>query len=372
LNGRTDPVLAPAPGVTESPFPADDGPISAPAQTPTRPRHRHRRRRPRRRLPLWLTVIGWIPTVPLALVAVMRIVAWDDLQPFAVLNTVTAFVYLPAWIVALVTAVGRRYLLAAVAALVVVAQVAFMLPELTAAEPVPSWAQRAATIRLLDANVYDVNPSMAGYTREIRAFQPQLVTMEEATIFDVARLKKSGALAGLPYRFEVARDDPRAFLVASRYPLSGTHVQYFDGLPLVVETTVALPSGPQTLWVIHTTAPDPSSFGEWRGDLDEIARLLRARGPHRMLLVGDFNATWGSRGFHAILDSGLLDGAAARGGAFDMTWSQTKHPLPPLVRIDHVLTGPGVAVTRIRTGDGPGSDHRDLLATVAFRSSRSR
>jgi len=50
-----------------------------------------------------------------------------------------------------------------------------------------------------------------------------------------------------------------------------------------------------------------------------------------------------------------------------MTWSQTKHPFPPLVRIDHVLTGPGVTATKIQTGDGPGSDHRDLMATVAFR-----
>jgi len=63
----------------------------------------------------------------------------------------------------------------------------------------------------------------------------------------------------------------------------------------------------------------------------------------------------------------MIDGAAARGDAFAMTWSQTKQPLPPLVRIDHVLTGPDVAVTAIRTDVGPGSDHRDLIATVAIR-----
>jgi endonuclease/exonuclease/phosphatase family metal-dependent hydrolase len=41
--------------------------------------------------------------------------------------------------------------------------------------------------------------------------------------------------------------------------------------------------------------------------------------------------------------------------------------LPPLVRIDHVLTGPDVAVTTMHGDVGVGSDHRDLLATVAFR-----
>jgi endonuclease/exonuclease/phosphatase family metal-dependent hydrolase len=64
------------------------------------------------------------------------------------------------------------------------------------------------------------------------------------------------------------------------------------------------------------------------------------------------------RGHHAHLRLGR---------AFDMTRSQTKQPLPPLVRIDHVLTGPGVAVTTIRSDVGLGSDHRDLLATVAVR-----
>jgi endonuclease/exonuclease/phosphatase (EEP) superfamily protein YafD len=49
-----------------------------------------------------------------------------------------------------------------------------------------------------------------------------------------------------------------------------------------------------------------------------------------------------------------------------MTWSQTKPIIPPVVRIDHVLTGPGVEVTHIQTGEGVGSDHRDLIATVAF------
>jgi endonuclease/exonuclease/phosphatase family metal-dependent hydrolase len=63
----------------------------------------------------------------------------------------------------------------------------------------------------------------------------------------------------------------------------------------------------------------------------------------------------------------MTDGAAARGRPFEMTWSQIKHPLPPLVRIDHVLTGPGVAVTTIRTDVGPGSDHRDLMAAIAFQ-----
>jgi endonuclease/exonuclease/phosphatase (EEP) superfamily protein YafD len=270
--------------------------------------------------------------------------------------------------VAAAAGIGRRYLLAAGALLVVVAQLFIVLPEFTAAQPAPKWAATAPSISLLDANVYYLNGSrMAGYANEIQRYQPQLVTMEESTPLLVTQLKATGALANLPYQYQVKLYNPKAFLIASKYPLSGSTVVYYDGLPLIVETTVHLPSGPLPLWVVHTDAPISISFQEWKGGLDLVASLVKKRGPKGLLVVGDFNATWGSRGFRTILDAGMTDGAAARGRAFGLTWSQTKRPLPPVVRIDHVLTGPGVAVTSVRTDVGPGSDHRDLLATVAVR-----
>lgn len=231
---------------------------------------------------------------------------------------------------------------------------------------------------MFDANVYDNNPSMAGYAAEIKAYKPQLLTMEEAITPDATQLEDDGALAGLPYRLEVKRYDPKAFLIASKYPLSGDNVVYYDYLPLIVQTTVHLPSGTFSLWVVHTTAPIPGSYVQWKGQLAYIAKLVAARGQpvpvitgtgrlSKLLVVGDFNAMWNNRGFRSVLDTGLIDGAAARGRAFAMTWSQKLGPIPPLVRIDHVLTGTSVAVTKIVTGHGPRSDHRDEMATVAIR-----
>ena len=318
-------------------------------------------------MPLWIAVIGWIITGGLALLALLRVVAWDDLEPLAVLNAGTVALYLPTWVVAVVALVGRRFVLAGAALLVVLAQILFLLPELTATEPLPSWAATAPSIRLFDANVYYENPSMAGYAAQIKAFKPQLLTMEEAVPPFATQLRDDGALAGLPYQLEVKRYDPRAFFIASKYPLSGQNVVYYDYLPLIVQTTVHLPSGTFSLWVVHTVAPVPGSFAEWKNELAFIAKQVAARGRSRLLLVGDFNATWNNKGFRSILDTGLTDGAAARGHAFSMTWSQKLGPIPPLVRIDHVLTGTGVAVTKIATGHGPGSDHRDETATVAIR-----
>ncbi len=360
-----------------------------------------RRRWPRRRLPLWVAVPLWVVLAGLAVVAAMRIFAWDEYSPFVLANALTAFIYLPAWIVLVVAAVGRRFVLAGAALVIVVLQVVFLLPELTAAEPLPTWVRGSPTIRLMDANVYNENHSMAGYASQIKATDPTLLTMEEAVPGDEAQLQRSGALDHLPYRFSVGGDDPSSFLVASKYPLVDTHVVTFQrqfggpfhggppgsfpggpgslrggpsgpfgggfpGQPLIVETTIALPSGNQALWVLHATAPYPRFFfAAWQGQLALINQQIRKRGTAGLLVVGDFNATWGNKGFRTILDNGLTDGAAARGHPFEMTWSQIEHPLPPFVRIDHILTGSRVAVTQIETGPGPGSDHRDLHATIA-------
>ncbi len=333
---------------------------------PTLPRTGPRHAKRVRRLPRWITVILWVVVAGLAVVATMRIVAWDSYDLFAILNSVTAFIYLPAWIVAVLAVVGKRYALAAAALVIVVAQIVFMLPELTAAEPLPGWVATAPTVRLFDANVYASNPSMAGYAAEIEAYRPQLLTLEEAVPSDVTQLKKDGALAHLPYSVQIKRYDPLAFFIASRYPLTDVHVDYLFGLPLIVKSTVHLPSGPEELWVVHTIGPVPRSFPMWRGQVAEINRQVRLRGPAGLLLVGDFNSTWNNQGFRQILAAGMTDGAAARARPFEMTWSQTKPIIPPAVRIDHVLTGPGVEVTTIATGNGPGSDHRDVQATVAF------
>jgi endonuclease/exonuclease/phosphatase (EEP) superfamily protein YafD len=316
--------------------------------------------------------VGWALTAAMALVALLRIVAWDDAEPLVVFDALSLYLYLPAWVIAYVAGVRRHLALATLALAVAVAQVAFVLPELTAGRVLPAWTTGAPSLTLLDANVSDANRSMSGYIAQIRADHPGLVTLEEATPFDAVQLEKTGALAALPYRYEVDRFDPWAFVVASRWPLRSTSVVSMFGRPLVVRTTLELRSGPVQLWVVHTTAPLPGAWRQWSAQLAEVAGMLEARRSERLLVVGDFNADWGSRLFRAILATGLTDGAAARGQALGMTWSQLVAPLPPFVRIDHVLVAAGLSVLAVRTGAGVGSDHRDLLATIAVHEPEAR
>ena len=309
--------------------------------------------------------MGWAVVAVLALVALLRIVDWDGTTLLAICNSLNGLFYLPSWLVLLVAAVGRRPLLVLGALAIVVAQLAFAAPELLASRSVPAWAQAAPTIRLLDANVAadDDDTDMGGYTADIAHFRPDLVTFEEATTSDYAGLSAAGAFARLPHRVLVSRDDPWGFVIASRYPMRNIHVVYGGGYPFLVTATLQLPSGDIRLWVVHDYTP-VASLPLWRSELGRIAGLARSQGASRLLVAGDFNASWGSKGLREILDAGLTDAAAARGTPFDMTWPQGRW-FPPLVRIDHVLVGAGISATRINAATGPGSDHHELFASVA-------
>ncbi len=318
-----------------------------------------------------LPVVGWLIVALLGLVALLRLVAWDSVEPLIVLDDLTLIVYLPAWVVAAGALIARRWWLAAAAAVIVAAQLTFVAPELLAAAPVPAWARHAPVVRVFDANIDKSLRFQAGYLRAIERDRPDLVTLEEFTPPALQAMAASGVLTSFPYRCVALAYGATGFLIASRLRLTGCRVRtvFSDGMwtPYVVEATLWSPGGPVALRLVHTLAPFPAYWREWSAALAAVGRSVRASGDSRMLMVGDFNATWGNRGFVALLHDGLADGAAARGKAADMSWPNGA-VVPPFVRIDHVLTGARLAVTQIAAKPGFGSDHRYLVATVAIRT----
>ena len=206
--------------------------------------------------------------------------------------------------------------------------------------------------------------------RAIEQDRPDLVTLEEFTPTALRNMAASGVLAAFPYRCGAPAYFATGFLIVSRMRLTGCRVRSVpsDGswTPYMVQATLWSPGGPVALRVVHTLAPFPVSWREWQAALADVGQSVRASGDSRMLMVGDFNASWGNKGFVALLHDGLTDGAAARGKATDMTWPNGA-VVPPFARIDHVLTGARLAVTQIAARPGFGSDHRYLVATVAIQ-----
>ena len=292
-------------------------------------------------------------------------VAWDARTFLVALNAVTPLLFLPAWVVAGAAGATRRWALLGGAAVVAVAHVAFLLPELAARDPLPNISPRTFHVRLFNANVYNGNPDPARYAEEIRRSGADVVFLQEATPAFLAALDGTGAIAELPHRVVVTRTDPFAAVVASRWPLVAQDVLELDGRPILVRATADIGGIPLRLFSVHVVAPFGGTRQAWAREMQAVGDAVRAeQGP--VLVAGDFNATWGNREFRRLLDAGLTDAAAARGRPLQMTWPRDRRLVPPLARIDHVLTTPGLTVTAIWSGRGPGSDHRPLMAVVAL------
>ncbi len=289
-------------------------------------------------------------------------VAWDSRSVLVALNALTPFLFLPAWPVALAAGLARRSALFAAALVVALGHVAFLGPELAARSPLPVAVPGVRAVRLFNANVYAGNPQAGGIAEEIGASRPDLVFLQEATPAIVEAIDGTGALEELPHRVAVPRTDPFAAFLASRWALLDQEVVEVDGRPVLIRATVETEGGPLRLYAVHVVAPFGGGRQPWINELRRITDAVRAEGLP-VLMAGDFNATWGHRAFHRLLDAGLTDAAAARGRPFQMTWRQGRF-VPPLTRIDHVLTSPGLAVVAIRTGEGQGSDHRPIVADV--------
>jgi endonuclease/exonuclease/phosphatase (EEP) superfamily protein YafD len=326
------------------------------------------RRRAQSTLGFGVVCLGWLIVGFLGLVILVRAVAWDRWQGFAELDAAIEVLFLPAWVVLLGGLFGKRWWLAGAAALICLAQIVYVAPEVLASNPIPATVRSEPTVRLFDANVYQNNYSMAGYIKQLKSYRPEILTMEETMPGDYAQLKNAGVLATLPYQYQIECCGSRGFIIASHYPLKHVVVSSVEGEAYLIRTSLVLPNRTINLWVVHTTAPTDPGVGVWNLELDGIYKQLETSRPRPLLMVGDFNATWGNRGFRAILSTGLTDAAAARGDPFDFTWSQLLPLLPPIIRIDHVLTAGAITVTTIATHPGPGSDHRDITATVATAS----
>jgi endonuclease/exonuclease/phosphatase (EEP) superfamily protein YafD len=339
-------------------------PDTAPVTGPGLPGRRMKVRARLRRLRPLVPVAGWIVVLPLCGVALARLVAWDSRSLLVGANALTPLLFLPAWPVAVMAGALRRWALLVVSTALVLAHVVFVLPELRAAEPVPAAARSAPTLRVFDANVNFANRDVEGYAREIRRARPDLVVLQEAVPGFRTGLEATGVLADLPHRLSISRPDPFAAVVASRWPLSVDDILSVAGRPIALRVTVDFPGTPIRLFGVHAVSPVAGNREEWIHDLQALTVAVAAE-DLPVLIAGDFNATWDHRWFRHLLDAGLTDGAAARGRAFHMTWPRNLRIIPPVTRIDHVLTTTGLVTTRITTGEGRGSDHRPLVADVA-------
>ncbi len=316
----------------------------------------------RARRAVWHVVL-WLLVLPgLAWVAV-RFGGWER----GLLVQLFAFTpYVAAWsVIPLVLAlIGRRWLLAALAALTVAGLAVAVLPRsLADADRGP---QTGVRVTVMTSNMLFGNADATELVRLVRDNDVAVLAVQEFSPQAQTNLAAAGLGDLLPYTTLGAEAGASGSGLYSRFPLADAAVRRNGAGFNQAYATVRAP-GAVAIQVesAHPAAPYAiSALGDWRSDLEAQPRADPDGAPR--ILLGDFNSTLDHKPLRDLIAGGYRDAAAATGDGLVGTWGPYDgDPIPP-VTIDHVLTDERIGVVSTAVHGITGTDHRAIIAEVVL------
>ncbi|MGC4091072.1 MAG: endonuclease/exonuclease/phosphatase family protein [Polyangiaceae bacterium] len=305
---------------------------------------------------------GWLLCGPLLVVAALRLVAHDASFELIVLNAMTTWLYLPAWLALAIGTGSKRIRLAWASAAVCLLHVVWLQPgSWVAKQPPPITATQR--FRLMSANLLMVNEDTEGIVSEVLAAHPDLLVVQELSPHWQARFEASDLKSLFPYRRAIAQDDSFGIGAYSRSAVAIEELDVFGVPALIVRSKL----GDKQLSVLnfHTLPPRTAAYTvEWNRMMERVRELVRIE-QKPLILAGDLNTTPHARWYGELVRLSMRGAHEELGRGYAVTWPNGRFPLPP-IRLDHFLVSPGVQVLEIREGEGRGSDHRPLIADFAL------
>ncbi|MCV7421486.1 endonuclease/exonuclease/phosphatase family protein [Mycobacterium yunnanensis] len=283
-------------------------------------------------------------------------------HPVLYLVIAAPYLMLAAPVALLVLAWVRRWVLAAVAALLTATLVALQVPWFLAATPERgSVAVRTMTVNML----YGLAEPEA--VAESAARDADVLMVQELTPEAARGLADAGIRDTFPYQALDARPVAAGVGIYSRHPI--TISTLIPGYRLaMVSAKIRVPGVDRdvSLLTVHLDAPWPRPISGWQSDIakfpDALSRVATEAGDGAVIVGGDFNSTIDMRPYRQLLTNGYQDATAQSGSGRNFTYPADK-PYPPVLGIDHVLTRNATGVSTA-TEKLPGTDHRALLVTV--------
>lgn len=196
-----------------------------------------------------------------------------------------------------------------------------------------------------------------------------VLVLQEVTPAAVRQLERYGIAQAFPYRAGEPAEDRAGTMV-----LSAHRVARPERLPTELGSwaaEVVTPQGVLRLYAVHAESPTLSS-GQWGKDLSALRRLA-ADDAELDLIVGDFNATPDHAPLQQLGDDGWRSTAELTNEGWQPTWPDNGArtflgvPVPRLIQIDHLLLAPSMTALDTSTHAVQGTDHRAVVAEVAFR-----
>jgi endonuclease/exonuclease/phosphatase (EEP) superfamily protein YafD len=294
---------------------------------------------------------------------VARVIGLDDLVDLAFVAgamALTPYVIAGCLVLAVVTFVLRRRMLALVVLVVALSLGVLLGPRVLSEEQPQATGTR---LRIMAANLYVGRADARTIVNLVRQQQVDILTMPELTPLEVSALDDAGLAELLPYRVFDARPGGDGTGLAANVPLRQVIV--------MPETTFSQPTvkvelpgrDDIQLTAVHVQPPlYDEDVRTWR---TELAGLPKAAAEDRVsILAGDFNATFDHAAFRNLIDRGYADAAEQTGNGLDATWSSL--PTGPPLTLDHVVVDDRCAISSYAVYGLPGSDHNAIIAEVVL------
>jgi endonuclease/exonuclease/phosphatase (EEP) superfamily protein YafD len=313
--------------------------------------------------------VAWVIAALLGIVVAMRLAWHDGLWLFLLLNLLTPYLYLPAWLIAPCAAAARRWRLLALSAAIVVFHSHWTLLPLLPRTP-PATSGKA--LRVASANLLMVNETPAVLAAELERFDADVYFLQELSGVWDEELERRGFWRRYPFNRRVTSEDSFGSAIASRVPVRDLDVFWSAELPQL-RGVLRWDDRDVELVSIHLLPPRTLEYTrDYHQGADALLDIVRRFGSHSFIVAGDFNSTPDSDFATRMRD--LADDAweaGGRGFGFGFTWPNGMFPCPP-VRLDHVFLSRDLGVLGTRVGEGAGSDHRPVVADVARRAAFAR
>ncbi|MGH3726753.1 MAG: endonuclease/exonuclease/phosphatase family protein [Mycobacterium sp.] len=308
--------------------------------------------------------VGWLLTIVAVLAIASRWArsSWSPLIGLAAAWPITCLLMIPALLLLLLV---RQWWGVLTAVVVVALQVLAIAPLY-----LPDSAPQGTAVTVLQTNLRLGGGDAGAVVAAIRGHDVDVVTVDELTPEARVKLIAAGIDSVLPYSFTIAEPKAAGTGIWSRYPLTPVHQDDQSYAFRQIWAEAEVPGvGPVMLVAAHTRPPEKKiSSPGWLTELDTMGRQLQALRPDVKVIVGgDFNATYDHFVFRQILTGGFTDAADEAGAGWLPTWREGSW-YTTLIGIDHVLTR-GATATAVSTEPIYGSDHRALIATVVVPSS---
>ena len=313
----------------------------------------------------WLdATIGGV-LVLLLLVGSLR---WIDTtwRPVVVLQSVGPFVVVALGLLLVATLLLRRWWMLLPVGICAALAWAMALPTFFA-HTVPG----PGNLTVMSANLYYGRANADHVMAAVRTHEVDVLVLTEVTPDVIDRLDAAGLTRLLGHRTGEARPDTfTGTMIYSRLPMtvvSGTANPSVEQTPSLQPEVVLTVGGRQVrLKAAHPMAPLPGETDQWRAGLAALQRWKDdVPTGERLVIAGDFNASFGQPAFRDLAD-GLVDAQRAAGEGWVRTWPVVGRRMPPFVALDHLLSR-GLGVVDAGQVAFHGSDHMLVWASYALR-----